>query len=124
LRASAVAQDDPGPAESVDDVECAQRVVDCAPGQCGVDVGAFGAGEGQVLGLASAAHALRGRSGRGGEPRGVRVEAAVDQPCVRHRFERKRADAVEQPVAGRRRTAVVDDEERTARESPDRVDRR
>ncbi len=39
---------------------------------------------------------------RGGEPRGVRVERAVGQPGLGHRLERERADAVEQPVAGRR----------------------
>ena len=36
-----------------------QRVVRGAPGQRGVDVGALGPGEGEVLGLARAAHALR-----------------------------------------------------------------
>ena len=59
LRASAVAEDDPGPAEPVDDAEREQRVVRGAPGQRGVDVGALGPGEGEVLGLAAAAHALR-----------------------------------------------------------------
>ena len=59
LRASAVAEDDPGPAEPVGDVEREQRVVRGAPGQRGVDVGALGAGEREVLGLLRAAHALR-----------------------------------------------------------------
>ena len=36
---------------------------------------------------------------------------------------REGADAVEQPVAGRARVAVIDDHQRTARESPDHVDR-
>ena len=61
LRASAVAEDDPGPAEPVDDAEREQRVVRGAPGQRGVDVGALGAGEGEMLGLAAAAHTLRWR---------------------------------------------------------------
>ena len=124
LRAAAVAEDDPGPAEPVDDVERALRLVRGAPGQCGVDVGALRAGEGQVLGLAGAAHALGRRRGGGGEPGGVRVAGAVGQLRVRQRFERERADAVEQPVARRRRIAVVDDHERTARQAPDHVDRR
>ena len=59
LRAPAVAEDDPGPAEPVDDVEREQRVVRGAPGQRGVDVGALGPREGEVLGLAAAAHAVR-----------------------------------------------------------------
>ena len=95
----------------------------CGPGQRGVDVGALGASEGQMLRLAIAAHALRGRSGRGGEPRGVRVERAIGQPCVRHRLERKGADAVEQPVPRDGAIAVVDEDERAAREAPDHVDR-
>ena len=56
LCASAVAEDDPGPTEPVDDVEREQRVVRGAPGQRGVDVGALGPGEGEMLGLAAAAH--------------------------------------------------------------------
>ena len=104
-------------------LEREQRVVRRAPGQGGVDVGALGAGEGEVLGLAAAAHPLRGRSGRVGEPGGVRGERALGQPALGHRVERERADAVEQPVPNGR-TFVVDDDERAARESPDDVDRR
>ena len=123
LCAPAVAEDDPGPAEPVDDAEREQRVVRGAPGQGGVDVGALGPGEGEVLGLATAAHALRRGSGRVGEPRGVRGEGALGQPGVGHRLERERADAVEQPVPDRR-AVVVDDHQRAAREPADHVDRR
>ena len=78
-----------------------------------------------MLGLAAAAHALGGGSGCVGEPCGVRGEGALGQPGVGHRFERERPDAVEQPVSdGHRRTLVVDDHERTAREPADHVDRR
>ena len=122
LRAAAVAEDDPGPAEPVDDAEREQRVVRGAPGQGGVDVGALGPGEGEMLGLAALRTPVRGGSGGRGEPRGVRGEGALGQPGLRHRVERERADAVEQPVA--RRAVVVDDHERAAREPPDHVDRR
>ncbi len=98
---------------------------DDAPRQRGVDVGALGPGEGEMLGLATAAHTLGGGSGRVGEPCGVRGEGALGQSGVGHRFERERADAVEQPVAnGHRRTLVVDDHQRTAGEPADHVDRR
>ena len=81
-------------------------VVFDAPGQRGVDVGALGPGEGEVLGLVAAAHAVGGGGGRVGEPRGVGGEGALGQPGVGHRFERERADAVEQPVPdGARRTS-------------------
>ena len=70
LRAAAVAEHDPRPAEPVDDREREQRVVRGAPGQRGVDVRALGPGEGEVLGLARAAHA-RGRR-RGRAPRTTR----------------------------------------------------
>ena len=100
LRAAAVAEDDPGPAEPVDDGEREQRVVRRAPGQGGVDVGALGPGEGEVLGLAG--RCARPRSTR---PRPAANQAAcaarraLGQPGLRHRVERERADAVEQPVA-------------------------
>ena len=104
LRASAVAEDDPGPAEPVDEAERDERVVGDAPGQRGVDVGALGPGEGEMLGLVTAAHTLCGGSGGVGEPCGVGGEGALGQSGVGHRFEREGADAVEQPVAdgGRR----------------------
>ena len=52
----------------------------------------------------TAAHTLGGGCGRVGEPRGVGGEGTLGQSGVGHRFERERADAVEQPVAdGRRR---------------------
>ena len=124
LRASAVAEDDPGPTEPVDEAERDQRVVRDAPGQRGVDVGALGPGEGEMLGLAAAAHTLRGGSGGVGEPCGVRGEGALGQSGVGHRVEREGADAVEQPVAnGHRRFFVVDDHQRTAGEPADHVDR-
>ena len=134
LRASAVAEDDPGPAEPVDDVERQRRVVDRAPGQCGVDVGALGPRERQVLGLAAAAHALGGRRGGLREPGGMRCEGAFGQPGVVHRLEREGADAVEQPVADERAAPAVagsDSLRRRRRRSPasgsqpaDDVDRR
>ena len=124
LRASAVAEDDPGPAEPVDDAEREQRVVRGAPGQGGVDVGALGPSEGEMLGLATAAHALCRGSGCIREPCGVRGEGALGQPGVRHRFERERADAVEQPVANgstrlrRRRSRVSGSRVGRPRRSP------
>ena len=121
LRAAAVAEDDPRPAEPVGDVEREQRVVRRAPRERGVDVRALGAGEREVLGLARAAHALRRRCrGRRREPRRVRGEAALGQPGVGHRLERERADAVEQPVA---RSPSTITSERLG-EPPDDVDRR
>ena len=106
-------------------VEREQRVVLDAPRQRGVDVGALGPGEGEMLGLVAAAHPLRRGCGRVREPCGVRGEGALGQPGVGHRFERERADAVEQPVAdGRRGALVVDDHQRSAREPADDVDRR
>ena len=45
LGASAVAEHDPCPPEPVGDAEREYRVVSDAPGQCGVDVCAFGASE-------------------------------------------------------------------------------
>ena len=65
----------------------------------GVDVGALGSGEREVLGLATAPHPLRGRCGCVGEPRGVRGEGSLGHPGLGHRFERERADAVEEPVS-------------------------
>ena len=124
LCASAVAEDDPGPTEPVDEAERDQRVVHDAPGQRGVDVGALGPGEGEMLGLVAAAHTLRGGSGRVGEPSCVGGEGALGQSGVGHRFEREGADAVEQPVAdGVRGIFVVDDDQRTAGEPADHVDR-
>ena len=94
-----------------------------APRQRGVDVGPFGSGEGEMLGLPVAAHTRRRGLGCGREPRGVRGEGAVGQSRVGHRFEGEGADAVEQPVAnGRRRTIAVDDDQRPAREPTDHVD--
>ena len=101
LGASAVAEDDPGPAEPVGDAEREQRVVRDAPGQGGVDVGALGPGEGQVLGLVTAAHACCGESGRVREPGGVCGPGTIGQPGVGHGFERERPDAVEEPVSDR-----------------------
>ena len=107
-------------------LEREQRVVGHAPGQRGVDVGALGPGEREVLGLAAAAHTLRWRLGpRRRTRRRARQCAVVGQPGVGHRFERERADAVEQPVANlRRRIVVVDDHQRPAGEPTDDVDRR
>ena len=102
-----------------------RRVVRRAPGQRGVDVGALGAGEGEVLGLA--ARCARPRvddAGRGGEPRGVRVEAAVGQPRVRPSPRARRRGCCRAAGSAARAVAVVDDHERTAREPPDHVDRR
>ena len=98
LCAAAVAQHDPGPAEPVGDVEREPRVVRDAPRQGGVDVGAFGAGEGKVLGLAgcvrpsSTPRRPRRTSGRASAER-------VFEPRVGHRLEREGPDAVQQPVA-------------------------
>ena len=120
LRAARVAEDDPRPAEPVGDREPSHGVVGRAPGQRGVDVGALGAREREVLGLLRAAHALRRRGGLLRVPRGMRVEAALGEPRLGQRLERERADAVEQPVAGR----LVHDHERAAREPAHDVDRR
>jgi len=95
LCTSAVAEHDPGPAEPVDEVERQERVVDGAPGQGGVDVGALGAGEGEMVGLTAAAHPLGGGSGCFGEPSGVSSDGALGHPGVGHRFQRERSDAVE-----------------------------
>jgi hypothetical protein len=54
----------------------------------------------------------------------MRRERALGQSGVGHRFERERADAVEQPVAnGDRCISVVDDHQRAARQAADHVDR-
>ena len=100
LRAPAVAEHDPGPAEPVDDVEREQRVVRGAPGQGGVDVGALGPGEGEVLGLATrrARPAVEDAAASANHA-ACAASARVGQPGVGHRLERERADAVEQPVA-------------------------
>ena len=126
LRASAVAEDDPGPTEPVDDARAraagrARRSRStrrrCWPARPGRRRGAR---PGRLLrtpsvddAAASANHAAWA------------AKPALGQPGVGHRLERERADAVEQPVADRRRPAlVVDDHERTAREPADDVDRR
>ena len=96
---SAVAQDNPGPPEPVRDAHREPRVVRGAPGQRGVDVGAFGAGEGQVLGLPATAHTLGGWIGGLCEPCGVRRIRVVVQPGVGHFLASERPDAVQQPVA-------------------------
>ena len=57
--------------------------------QRGVDVGALGPGEGEMLGLVAAAHTWRGGCGRVGEPGGVGGEGALGQSGVGHRFERE-----------------------------------
>ena len=128
LRAAAVAQHDPGPAEAVDDVEPEQRVVRGGPGQRGVDVGTLGPGEREVLGLPVAAHAGGGGAGRLREPRGVRAEGAVGQLLLRQRLERERADAVQQPVADasrrRRRSRATGSPAGRRRRSPPRRARR
>ena len=136
LRAPAVAEDDPGPAEPVREAQRQLRVVCGAPGQCGVDVGALGPGEGEVLGLAGASHTLRGRASGLGEPGGVRRSGALGEPGRGHGIERESLDAVQQPVSerwaadrirwgGRRcRPWVVDRHQRPAREPADHVDRR
>ena len=118
LCAAGVAEDDPRPAEPVGDLEPSHGVVGRAPGQRGVDVGALGAREREVLGLLRAAHALRRRGGLLRVPRGMRIEAALSEPRLGQRLERERADAVEQPVAGR----LVHDHQRAAREPAHDVD--
>ena len=118
LCAAGVAEDDPRPAEPVGDLEPSHGVAGRAPGQRGVDVGALGAREREVLGLLRAAHALRRRGGLLRIPRGVRVEAALREPRLGQGLERERADALEQPVAGR----LVHDHQRAAREPAHDVD--
>ena len=123
LRASAVAEHDPGPAEPVDEAERDQRVVHDAPAQRGVDVGALGPSEGEMLGLAAAAHTLRGGGCGVGEPCSVSREGGFGQSSVGHRVQREGADAVEQPVANaHQRFFIVDDHQRTAGEPADHVD--
>jgi hypothetical protein len=77
LGTSAIAEDDPGPAEPVHDAQRQHRVVEGGPGQCGIDVGALAPGEGQVLGLAGTAHPLGGGGGCLGEPRGMGRSGAI-----------------------------------------------
>ena len=124
LRAPAVAEDDPRPAEAVDDAQRALRVVRGAPRQRGVDVGPLGAGEREVLGLAGAADAgawttrprrrttRRARRGRGRSARRPPSPRARTRGCCRA------------AGSGARPGAVVDDDERAGREPPDDVDRR
>ena len=84
--------------------ERAQRVVRRAPGQRGVDVGALGPGEREVLGLPRAAHALRSTTAAASANHAAcAARRALGQPGLGHRLERERADAVEQPVARRAR---------------------
>ena len=123
LRAAAVAEDDPRPAEPVDDVE--RRAADRAPRSRPARRRCWRARPGRTARCSAWRRCARPRRrrGRGGEPRGVRGERAVGQPGLRHRLERERADAVEQPVATGA-VVVVDDHQRPAREPPDDVDRR
>jgi hypothetical protein len=95
LGAARVAEDDPRPAEPVGDLEPSNGVAGPAPGQCGVDVGAFGAREREVLGLPRAAHALHRRRSPLRVPRRMRIEAALSELRLGQRLERERADAVE-----------------------------
>ncbi len=99
--ASAVPEDDPGPAEPVADVEREQRIVHGAPRQRRVDVGALGPGEGQVLCLVPAANPFRRRPRMVREPCGVGGKGAVDEPGLGQGFQRERPDAVEKPIASR-----------------------
>ena len=99
LRASAVAEHDPRPSEPVDDAERERA----GRGPCSTPARrrCWRARSGRTRGVrlgGCCAH-LRGGSGRVGEPRGVRGERGVGHVGVGHRFERERADAVEQPVA-------------------------
>ena len=123
LRAAAVAEDDPGPAEPVDDARA--RAAGRAPRSRPARRRCWRARPGRRRGARPGARCARPRvedRGRVGEPRGVRGERALGQPGLGHRLERERADAVEQPVAASR--VVVDDHERAAREPADHVDRR
>ena len=71
-----------------------------APGQRGVDVGALGAGEGEVLGLAArCARPASTTPAASANHAACAARRALGQPGLRHRLERERADAVEQPVA-------------------------
>ena len=102
-----------------------QRVVRHAPGQRGVDVGALGPGEREVLGLVAAADTVGRRSGRVGEPpRRARRARPRSRPASAIA---SRANA-RMLSSSRYRTAssavvVVDDHERTAGEATDDVDR-
>ena len=106
LRAAAVAEDDPGPAEPVDDAEREQRVVRrrSRPGRRRCWRARPGRRRGARPGAALRTPSVE-RPAAAGEPRGVRGEGALGQPGVGHRFERERADAVEQPVANGRRAS-------------------
>ena len=95
-----------------------------APAEGGVDVGSFGPGEREVVGLTAAANATRGGCGGVGEPAGVRGQRDLAEPGLGHRLEGERADAVEQPVAAVGRGVVVDDQEGAAGQTADDVDRR
>ena len=108
LRASAVAENDPRPAEPVDDAQREQRVVRRRSRptrrRCwrarrgrrpGARLGDCCARPGWRTSAASANHAACAASAR------------VGQPGVGHRLERERPDAVQQPVAHGRRCASI-----------------
>ena len=108
LRAAAVAEDDPGPAEPVGDLEPSQRVVRRAPGQRGVDVGALGPREREVLGLAArCARPPSTRRPASANHAACAAKRALGQPRLGQRLERERADAVEQPVAAAARPTIT-----------------
>jgi hypothetical protein len=98
LRPSAVTKDDPGPSVAVRDPQGQHRVVQRTPGQRRVDVGAFGAREGEVLGLVGTAHTLPGRGGGLGVPGGVRCVCPFGDPGGGHGFQSERPDAVEEAM--------------------------
>ena len=126
LGATAVAEDDPGPAEPGGEVEGPQRVVPDAPREGRVDVRALGAGEPEVLVLVGAAYAGRGARREVGVPAGVRLERHLGLSRFGHRLQRERPDAVQQPVArsavGTR--VVVEGDQRAGDEPVHHVDRR
>ena len=102
LRAPAVAEHDPGPAEAVDDVEREQRVVRrrSRPARRRCWRARLGRRRDARPWRSLRTPGVDDR-GRVREPCGVRGEGALGQPGIGHRFEREGADAVEQPVADR-----------------------
>jgi hypothetical protein len=118
LCAARVAEDDPRPAEPVGDSEPSYRVAGRAPGQGCVDVGAFGVRELEVLGLPRAADSPRSTTQPAPRTTQRAHRSRAEWLRLGQRLERERADAVEQPVAGR----LVHDHQRAAREPAHDVD--
>ena len=99
-----------------------QRLVLGAPGQRGVDVGPFGSGDREALGLSPAAHVASHQVGGLGVPAGVRGErVAARQPGLVEAVGGESADAVEQPVAHRASAASSTIDQRAVDQPADRV---